>query len=51
MPSAQLLSEFPSITAKRDPKGRIAERAIYLTGRLGDAAEVRRYAYTMPPGG
>jgi RHS repeat-associated protein len=45
MPSAQLLSEFPSINAKRDPQGRIAERAIRLTGRLGDSIEVRRYAY------
>jgi len=35
----------PPISLKRYPQGRIAERTLRLSGRLGDSTEVRRYAY------
>jgi len=41
MPTDQILSQSPSISAKRDAKGRFAER----TARLGGVTETRRYAY------
>lgn len=41
MPADQVLPQSPSISAKRDAKGRIVERTL----KLGGETETRRYAY------
>ena len=45
MPTAQTIANVPSIDARRDQHGRLAERTIRICGRLGDLTETRRYAY------